>query len=193
MAWIQQRKRSDGGTSARVEWRLGGGRGGPRQEETFAAGTDEQNLARAEGFKKMVEATGGFWPEGWVKGEGFVRARCGDVYTPPPPFHELGAEYVRQIVDLSPGQRRRYLDQLGVLARIEIRGALMFTRSVAEISEHDRGTREPGLDVPGGSSRSTYRDNDSSEVSARRGSPAASRPATSAGNRQPPEPEAAAA
>lgn len=137
MARIERRRRSDGGTSVRVQWRLGGGRGAPVQAETFAAGTDEQNLARAEGFKKMVESAGGYWPEGWVKGEGFVRARNQDVYTPPPVFDQVGEEYVRQIVDLSPGQRRRYLDQLRVLARTEIRGSLPFTRPVNAIGEHD--------------------------------------------------------
>lgn len=50
-------------------------------------------------------------------GEGFVRPPGTDPLTAPPPFDVLGAEYVRQIVDLSPGQRKRYLGQIGVLAR----------------------------------------------------------------------------
>ncbi len=81
MAWSETRKRGDGGTSVRVEWRLGGGRSGPIQTETFVAGRDEQDLARADGFKTMVAAAGGHWPDGWVKG-GFVRVRSADVYTP---------------------------------------------------------------------------------------------------------------
>jgi len=98
MASIEQRRRSDGGLSARVRWRLGGIRDGQRQVETFSAGTDEQNLARAAGFRKMVEAAGQQWPDGWVKGEGFVRthttAATGagggvDRYTPPPSFTAL--------------------------------------------------------------------------------------------------------
>ena len=36
--------------------------------------------------------------------------------TPPPSFDQIGEEHVRQIVDLSPGQRKRYLGQLQVLA-----------------------------------------------------------------------------
>jgi hypothetical protein len=32
--------------------------------------------------------------------------------TPPPSFDKIGEEHVRQIVDLSPGQRKRYLGQL---------------------------------------------------------------------------------
>jgi hypothetical protein len=60
----------------------------------------------------MVEAAGQRWPDGWVKGEGFVRPPdVADPMTPPPSFDEIGEEYVRQIVDLSPGQRKRYLGQ----------------------------------------------------------------------------------
>jgi hypothetical protein len=78
MAWIEARKRGDCGSSYVVRWRLGGTRTGPRQTETFGAGSDEQNRARAEGFVKMVAAAGEDWPDGWVKGQGFVQAR-GDV------------------------------------------------------------------------------------------------------------------
>ena len=91
--------------------------------ETFGAGSDAQNLARADGFKRMVEAAGQRWPDGWVKGEGFVRPPdVADPMTPPPSFDKIGEEYVRQIVDLSPGQRKRYLGQLQVLARTPVRG-----------------------------------------------------------------------
>ena len=77
--------------------------------ETFSVGSDAQNLARADGFKRMVDAAGQRWPHGWVKGEGFVRpADVVDPLTRPPTFDEIGEEYVRQIVDLSPGQRKRY-------------------------------------------------------------------------------------
>jgi hypothetical protein len=44
MAWIQKRKRADGGVSATVVWRQGGTRAGAYQSETFAAGTDAQHL-----------------------------------------------------------------------------------------------------------------------------------------------------
>jgi hypothetical protein len=54
----------------------------------------------------MVEAAGQEWPDGWVKGEGFVRPRStDDPMKPPPTVAEIGEEDVRQIVDLSPGQR----------------------------------------------------------------------------------------
>lgn len=51
MAWIEQKRRSDGGTSAVVRWRVGGTRSGRTQTETFGAGSDEQNVARARGLK----------------------------------------------------------------------------------------------------------------------------------------------
>jgi hypothetical protein len=99
MAWIEERKRRDGGTSCQVQWRLGGARTGPRQTETFGAGTDEQNRARADGLLKMVTAAGENWPDGWVKGQGFVRARVdADPMLRPPSVTEIGSEYVRQIV-----------------------------------------------------------------------------------------------
>ena len=86
MAWIEKKKRSDGGVSARVVWRLGGSRDGAYQSETFSAGSDAQNLARADGFKKMVDAAGQRWPDGWVRGEGFVRPAGTDPLTAPPRF-----------------------------------------------------------------------------------------------------------
>jgi hypothetical protein len=58
MAWIAQKRRSGGGTSAVVRWRVGGTRSGRTQTEIFGAGSDDQSLARAEGFKRMVDAAG---------------------------------------------------------------------------------------------------------------------------------------
>ena len=99
---------------------------------------DAQNLARADGFKKMVDAAGQYWPEGWVKGEGFVRPKGeSDPLTAPPRFDVIGEKYVRQIVDLSPGQRKRYLGQLRVLASTRVRGSLIFTKPVTAITEAD--------------------------------------------------------
>lgn len=137
MAWIEKKERSDGGVSARVVWRLGGTRGGAYQSETFSAGTDAQNVARADGFKKMVDAGGQRWPDGWVKGKGFVRPAGTAPLTAPPRFVDLGEEYVRQIVDLSPGQRKRYLGHLKVLGETRVRGSLLFAKSVTAITEAD--------------------------------------------------------
>jgi hypothetical protein len=136
MAWIEQRRRADGGLTARVIWRLGGGRDAVRASETFSVGSAAQNLARADGFKRMVEAGGERWPDGWVKGEGFVRPLdVADPMSPPPSFDEIGEEYVRQIVDLSPGQRKRYLGQLQVLVRTPVRGSFVFAGPVTAIGE----------------------------------------------------------
>jgi integrase len=123
MAWIEPKTRSDGGTSYSVRWRLGGTRDGRPQVETFGAGSDARNLARAEGFKQMVTAAGEHWPEGWVKGAGFVREHSSaDVTTLPRSVEEVGLEYVGQIVDCSPGQRSRYRGQLRVLKGVEVAG-----------------------------------------------------------------------
>lgn len=137
MAWIEERRRTDGGVSARVMWRLGGRRGAPREKETFSAGSDAQNRARADGFKQMVDAAGQHWPDGWVKGEGFVRVRAEVRHLAPPSFAAVGEEYVRQIVDLSPGQRKRYLAQIRLLVDIEVRGVRIFGRTIDAIAERD--------------------------------------------------------
>ncbi|SDK57288.1 hypothetical protein SAMN05428985_104557 [Nocardioides sp. YR527] len=125
MAWIEKKKRGDGIVSAHVIWRLGGGRAGERQIETFSAGRSEENVARAEGFLRMVVSAGQRWPEGWIKGEGFVRPNGVDPLAEVPTFEAIGEEYVRQIVDITPGQRKRYLSQVSTLAKTEIRGAVL--------------------------------------------------------------------
>jgi hypothetical protein len=109
MAWIERKTRSDGGTSAVVRWRLGGTREGRMQTETFGAGSDDQNLARADGFRRMVVAA--------------------------------GITHVRQVVNLSPGHRKRYLAHVRTLASVEISGAdgpyRPFDRTVAQVKEAD--------------------------------------------------------
>ncbi|MDT4972415.1 MAG: hypothetical protein QOG22_2558 [Pseudonocardiales bacterium] len=66
MANVESRPRANGGTNYRVRWVLGGGRRGeaPGALETFSRRAD------ADAFKLMVEACGGQWPAGWVKGSG---------------------------------------------------------------------------------------------------------------------------
>jgi hypothetical protein len=66
MANVESRARADGGTNYRVRWVLGGGRRGeaPGALETFTSRID------ADAFKLQVEACGGQWPAGWVKGSG---------------------------------------------------------------------------------------------------------------------------
>jgi hypothetical protein len=63
MAWIEQHRRADGGLTARVIWRPGGARDATRVWETFGAGSDAQNLARADGFKLSALADSVDQPE----------------------------------------------------------------------------------------------------------------------------------
>ncbi len=143
MAWIEAKKRTDGGTSCIVRWRLGGTRSGKPQNETFSAGSDEQNMARAEGFKQMVMAAGEYWPDGWIKGRGFVResAPTQDVPAPARSFHDVGQDYVNQIVGCSPGQRARYRSQMRLLDTLEVKGPSglykPFGRMIGDITEDD--------------------------------------------------------
>jgi hypothetical protein len=141
MASIEEHVRADGGTSCIVRWRVGGTREGNRETETFGAGTDAQNRARAEGFKRMVTAAGEHWPDGWVKGAGFVRDRGpeADPTAPPRSVEEVGLEYVSQIVDCSPGQRSRYLGQLRVEQLLHRERRCWH---VLRVLEHDRVARE---------------------------------------------------
>lgn len=124
MAWIEAKKRADGGTSCTVRWRLGGARDGRPQNETFSAGSDAQNAARADGFKSMVEAAGNRWPEGWIKGHGFIRVHDDEQQQEAAsrPLRDVGLDYIDQIVACSPGQRKRYKSQIRLLADTEVRG-----------------------------------------------------------------------
>ncbi|WP_282696289.1 site-specific integrase [Streptomyces sp. CC208A] len=62
MASIVERPKKDGTCTFQVKWR----QDGSWQTENF--GDSDQ----ADQFKKLVEAHGGCWPHGWVRGEGFV-------------------------------------------------------------------------------------------------------------------------
>lgn len=143
MAWIEGKTRSDGGTSCVVRWRLGGARTGKPQNETFGAGSDAQNRARAEGFQQMVTAAGEHWPDGWVKGRGFVRDQGPGADQPAAPrtFQEVGLEYVGQIVGCSPGQRSRYRSMIRQLATLEVKSPAgpckPFARVIGSITEDD--------------------------------------------------------
>jgi hypothetical protein len=61
--------------------------------------------------------------------------------TGPPMVTELGESYVRQIVDCSPGQRKRYLDQLRILTEVSVGGPAghysPFARNVTQVHEAD--------------------------------------------------------
>lgn len=67
MATIRERTRRSGDITYSVQWREGGARTGRQCSEPFA---DE---VQAKSFKIHVEAAGHRWPDGWIKGRGFVR------------------------------------------------------------------------------------------------------------------------
>jgi len=107
MAAIVARKRTDGSFGYKVQWRLDGRRDGAWQSETF-----DSRLAAAK-FQAQVEAHGGLWPEGWVKGVGFVRAQ--DDVAPPVGANALlafGEAYVRRLTSVGPYTQTRYLRQV---------------------------------------------------------------------------------
>lgn len=82
MARIRRRPRADGGVSFQVCWVLGGGRaadGAREQAETFT------DLNRAQAFKLDVEHADHQWPDGWIRGEGYV-----DRDDPPPSGPTVG-------------------------------------------------------------------------------------------------------
>ncbi|MFB8348007.1 tyrosine-type recombinase/integrase [Streptomyces niveus] len=67
MAYVHKRRNAAGVvTSVQVKWRLGGSRTAPQQTERF----DDEVSALV--FKKAVDWYGQQWPEGWVKGKGYI-------------------------------------------------------------------------------------------------------------------------
>jgi integrase len=107
MATMVCRKRSDGTLAYRVKWVLGGARGGLWQSETF----DDRRAALK--FQALVEASSHRWPDGWVKGFGFVAApEDPDAETP---FLEFASDYVRRLTSAAPDTQTKYLRQLKAL------------------------------------------------------------------------------
>ncbi len=108
MATIVGRKRKDGTSGFKVQWRLGGGRDGAWQSETF------DNRRAAAKFQAQVESNGHRWPEGWVKGRGFRAEPEPDVVE----VHALvdfGTAYVRRLTSAGPDTQTRYLTQVATL------------------------------------------------------------------------------
>src|SRR4051794_27953434 len=108
MATIVARERKDGTTGYKVQWRLGGTRDGLWQSETF------ENRRAAAKFQSRVEAHGHLWPDGWVKGRGFVDAVVEPAETHP--LLDFGSAYVRRLTSVGPYTQTRYLQQVKSLA-----------------------------------------------------------------------------
>lgn len=107
MAQIVKRARNNG-MRYQVKWRLGGGREAPWQSETFT----ERRAATK--FKADVEAFGHDWPEGWVKGVGYLRPD----QQPPCGVHPLlgyGTAYVARLTNVGPDTRSDYQRQIRAL------------------------------------------------------------------------------
>src|SRR5215207_10287498 len=105
-----------------------------------AATTRTSRAPRVSGGWWRQEGTSG--PMAGSRAWAFVRPRQdADPMQPPPTVAAVGEEYVRQIVDLSPGQRKRYLDQVRILASVEVpstRGAYRpFDQPVTSVHEAD--------------------------------------------------------
>ncbi|NWF28479.1 hypothetical protein HW130_19780 [Streptomyces sp. PKU-EA00015] len=117
MASIVERLKRGGSATFQVKWR----QDGEWQSEKFG------ERPAAEQFKKLVEAHGGQWPHGWVRGEGFVEP------------------------DDQPGDMplvkwaTRYVDRL---TGIDIRTREDYYREIRIHFEHIVHTRTDGLEVP---------------------------------------------
>ena len=111
MATVVPRKNRRGDTSFKVQWLLGGRRGAPWQSETF---TDKKAALK---FAALVDASGQHWPDGWVKGHGFL-APPPEAEAPPPEhdLFEFGSAYVRRLTSVGPATQTRYLQQIAALA-----------------------------------------------------------------------------
>jgi integrase len=105
MAAIKRRKRSDGTVAFRVVWRTGGTRDGDWQSETLYTARD------AEHFRADVEAAGEQWPDGWVKGVGYL-PRLANRDRPPTPFKDFATAYVEELTGIEAETRHRYLGQI---------------------------------------------------------------------------------
>lgn len=94
-------------TTWKVQWRESG-RGASLQSESFTV------RKRAMTFKDEVERAGNRWPEGWVRGYGYGKGSEEEATSTE--MTVFGAKYVDQLVELTPGQRKRYHSQVRVLA-----------------------------------------------------------------------------
>ena len=109
MASLVTRPRRDGSTAFKVQWRLGGQRGGPWQSETF---DDRKQALR---FQSLVEVHGHRWPDGWVKGWGLGAVPAADPLGLTP-LTDFGEMYVRRLTSVGPYTQTRYLAQVALLA-----------------------------------------------------------------------------
>jgi integrase len=113
VASIRTRRRADGGRSYEVRWRLGGTADGTEQSETI-----RDDKIKARNFKQDVEDAGHQWPEGWVKGVGYVQRAPEPEPEPAQPhlLTDFGREYVDQLTGVGPDTRSDYVGMIDRLA-----------------------------------------------------------------------------
>ncbi|MFC9753021.1 tyrosine-type recombinase/integrase [Streptomyces sp. NPDC056921] len=101
MASIVERPKKDGTTTYQVKWR----QDGEWQSEKFG---DPDGAGQ---FKNLVEAHGGQWPHGWVRGEGFVEETAipGDM-----PFETWAARYIDRLTGIEERTREDYRRDLRI-------------------------------------------------------------------------------
>jgi integrase len=144
-AWITSKVRAgDGVTSYYVRWRAGGERDGKREVETFSKFSSAVNRRNAEQFKASVDLAGQQWPAGWVKGVGPVRPETVEPVPPVPvrTFEQVGLDHVESRLDITPGQRKRYKQQIRTLKSTGFEAAggqvyFPFDQPIAAITHDD--------------------------------------------------------
>ncbi|MFJ2675066.1 tyrosine-type recombinase/integrase [Streptomyces sp. NPDC087525] len=99
MASIVERPKKDGTTTFQVKWRLDG----QWQTENFG------DTDGATQFKNLVEAHGGKWPHGWVRGRGFVEPdeQPGDM-----PLITWANRYVSRLTGIDVRTREDYESEI---------------------------------------------------------------------------------
>jgi site-specific recombinase XerC len=95
MASIVERPKKGGDSTFQVKWREGGG----WETERFG------DVDSAKAFKKLVEAHGGKWPHGWVRGHGFVEP---DTNPDDVPLIEWAHRYADRLTGIDERTRKDY-------------------------------------------------------------------------------------
>ncbi|MEU5547753.1 site-specific integrase [Streptomyces sioyaensis] len=98
MAYIQERKRTDGEVSYTVRWRAGGAREGKNESEVF---TDEEMAKR---FRDLVSGHGEQWPPGWIRGRGFIA----DLRSPDEMFESWAMKQIDLLTGVQDDTKAKY-------------------------------------------------------------------------------------
>jgi integrase len=107
MASIVERPKKDGSVTFQVKWR----QDGSWQTENFGGPDVEVAQGQAAQFKALVEAHGGKWPHGWVRGRGFVEPdeKPGDM-----PLVKWAERYVSRLTGIDVRTREDYMREVRI-------------------------------------------------------------------------------